>query len=249
MNLKTAEDILQLNEGRTLPRGELHKLIISSKKEGSAHWAGPEFIIGNTPMQGINWIGMLPHLKAVMLRTRLDSYGADGWTEETKKDTYRYSFKAKDGAINLQETANRVLISQPQFQYPILLFTGQTSGWRFEGRFIVSAIEDNHVMLRRVTEPEFSGTSAQDDQSFQEGGKIYVTHLLAERSKQVVSYLKSIQRWICEICGLDFAEAYGVKYIEAHHKVAISSYGDGQGTRTSDLALPVPIAIGRPTLT
>ncbi|MCI0558183.1 MAG: HNH endonuclease, partial [Nitrososphaera sp.] len=66
------------------------------------------------------------------------------------------------------------------------------------------------------------------------------THLMAERSKGVVKALKSVEAWVCDICGEDFLVRYGVKYIEAHHKVPISTYSASYVVSLSDFALLCP---------
>lgn len=63
---------------------------------------------------------------------------------------------------------------------------------------------------------------------------------MAERSKEVVQALKGVQTWLCDICGEDFFVRYGVKYIEAHHKVPISTYSASYVVRISDFALLCP---------
>jgi putative restriction endonuclease len=83
-------------------------------------------------------------------------------------------------------------------------------------------------------------SSPQDELLFQEGERKYVTHLMAERSKSAVKELKGVEAWICDICGEDFLAKYGVKYIEAHHKIPISTYSASHVVSLSDLALLCP---------
>lgn len=74
-------------------------------------------------------------------------------------------------------------------------------------------------------------------QGFIEGGKKYVTHLLSERSSPIVKLLKSSGSWVCEICNDDFKIKYGFEYIEAHHKVPISTKETKSVVVLEDLAL------------
>ena len=63
---------------------------------------------------------------------------------------------------------------------------------------------------------------------------------MTERNKEVVKALKSVETWLCDICGEDFFLRYGVKYIEAHHKVPISTYSESYVVSLSDFALLCP---------
>lgn len=122
MELKTSNDILGLDIGNTVTKRNMFDLILYSKVKDSQYWVDEDSIIGNTTQQGINWIGTFPELKGVIIKTRPGSYANDGWVSNVK-DMYSYSFKAKKGEISYTEKANKVLINQPQYLYPILLFT------------------------------------------------------------------------------------------------------------------------------
>ena len=125
--------------------------------------------------------------------------------------------------------------------YPIFLFTEEGDFWRLEGNFVVSEIEERFVVLKRGTS---SGTEAnaapQDESTFNEGNRRYVTHLLVERSSEVVQMLKHISSWVCDICQLNFEKRYGVQYIEAHHKIPITTYSEEHEVCLSDFALLCP---------
>lgn len=239
MYLQTPQDIFGVGIGDTVTKRNLYDLIQYSKVEGSPYWGGTEFLIGNTPQQGINWIGAPPMLQAVIIKTRHGSYEHDGWLDPGKT-SYRYSFKARKSKITHTEMANSVLIAQPQHAYPVLLFTERASDWIFEGQFSVAEIEDAFVVLSRYTAGFKTGSIAQDDAAFEEGGRRYVTHLLAERSRKVVDFLKSNSASVCDICAQDYFVLYGVKYIEAHHKVPLSTYTSKYVVKPEDLALLCP---------
>ncbi len=75
----------------------------------------------------------------------------------------------------------------------------------------------------------------------QEGKRRLRTHLSIERNQRVVMEAKRLHAQRndgglpCEVCGFDFASAYGVNgegYIEAHHRVPLSEAGEG-GVRTN----------------
>ena len=115
MELNEPQDLLSLSSGDTVSKRNLFDLIQYSKVEGSDQWSGAEWAIGNTPQQGINWIGNLPHVEAVIIKTRQGSYTDDGWADEQRR-SYQYSFKARKGAISFAEKANQVLVQQPENQ-------------------------------------------------------------------------------------------------------------------------------------
>jgi putative restriction endonuclease len=239
MELKKAQDIFSLSTGTVVTKRNLYDLVQFSKVEKSSYWSGIQGIIGNTPQQGINWIGLFPKIEAVIIKTRPGSYENDGWADETKI-SYRYSFKARNGEISYAEKANNALIKQPQYLYPIFLFTECKDGWYFEGTFSVSDIENEFVVLHRGVVPLIDFAEYEVESIFHEGEKKYVTHLMAERSKSAVKILKSIKTWICDICSEDFFVKYGVKYIEVHHKIPISMYSSSHTISLSDLALLCP---------
>jgi len=239
MELKKAQDLFSLSTGDIVGKQNLYALVQFSKVEESPYWSGKAGIIGNTPQQGINWVGQLPKVQAVIIKTRPGSYDDDGWADEDKT-SYRYSFKAKNGKISYTEKANEVLVKQPQHLYPILLFTENKDGWYFEGAFSVSEIENKFVVMHRGVASAAEVSVQQDELLFQEGERKYVTHLMAERNKGVVKALKNVEVWGCNICGEDFFDRYGVEYIEAHHKVPISTYSTSYVVSLSDFALLCP---------
>jgi putative restriction endonuclease len=108
------------------------------------------------------------------------------------------------------------------------------------GDFSVSEIQNKYVVLRRGVASDAEFSAPQDELLFQEGERKYVTHLMAERSKGVVKALKSAETWVCDICGEDFFARYAVKYIEAHHKVPISTYSESYVVSLANFALLCP---------
>lgn len=239
MELKRVSDLFLLPTGETFSKRNLFDLIQLSKVEGSQYWSGPEWVIGNTPQQGINWIGHPADIKGVIIKTRPGAYEEDGWSDESKT-SYHYSFKARNNVISYTEKANAVLIRQPQHLYPILLFIEQKDEWLFEGVFSVSEIESNFVVLHRRNAAETDTMVPQDDLKYYEGERKYVTHLMAERNRDVVRLLKETNKWTCDICGEDFFSKYGVEYIEAHHKTPISTFSHRFEVSPADFALLCP---------
>jgi hypothetical protein len=72
--------------------------------------------------------------------------------------------------------------------------------------------------------------------SFNEGALRLASHQKRERSSRLIEQVKRERKWICEICKIDFLTQYGVKYIEAHHKVPLSQRGESIST-------PIDIAL------
>jgi putative restriction endonuclease len=239
MELRKADDLFAISRGEEISKRNLFDLIQFSKVEGSSYWSGSESIIGNTPQQGINWVGQPPEVRAVIIKTRPGSYETDGWSDD-HRTSYRYSFKARTGKISYTEIANKVLINQPRYLYPIFLFTEEKDGWRFEGNFSVTAIENAFVVLIRGSHATAALASTEGDGQYHEGERKYVTHLMAERNRDVVKVVKKLQEWICDVCGSDFLSRYGVTYIEAHHKVPISTYPSSYTVSPTDFVLLCP---------
>lgn len=177
MELKKPDDIFKLPIGETVTKRNLFDLIQYSKVADSSHWSGEEMQVWNTPQQGINWVGLPPTCRAVIIKTRRGSYSEDGWANK-KKTEYNYSFKAKKGVISYAEKANAVLINQPTHHYPILLFTESKDLWVFEGAFSVSEIQDKYVVLKRRDVVTRDRLLPQEEILYQEGGRKYVTHLM-----------------------------------------------------------------------
>lgn len=228
------DELLGSPVGAVVSKRSLYDLIQYSKVPGSAYWRGNNFIINNTPQQGINWVGELPSLHGVIVKVRDGSYAHDGWRGD-EKNLYRYSFKARKGMISLNEKANLALMNQVEFGYPILLYSELKGSWVFEGVFEVAECAGEYVTLARRTNSSIE--PAKSGQGIMEGGQKYVTHLISERNPQVVKMLKASNTSVCEICNEDFKHKYGVQYIEAHHKVPISDVSVRREVALEDFAL------------
>lgn len=237
MHLHQTKDIFDLTVGDTVTKRNLFDLIQYSKVDGSIYWSGPENLISNTPQQGINWIGVPPYTRAVIVKTRPGSYEHDGWTDSSKSE-YNYSFKVRRGEVSFNDKSNLVLVEQPQYLYPVLLFSEVKEGWLFEGVFGVHEIKERYVVLKKMSLASIDPGAFGE--TFYEGKKVYVTHLLAERNKKVVDFLKASNSSVCDICDIDFNATYGFDYIEAHHKVPMHYYSGEHAIDPSDFALLCP---------
>lgn len=237
MILNSAKEIFDIKQGVMISKRNLFDVIQFSKVLESPYYDGPDFVIGNTPQQGINWIRSEEKTRAVVIKTRPGSYEHDGWLDETMT-AYNYSFKARMDVISYDEIANRVLLEQPQAGYPILLFTDRGKNWYFEGLFVVASIEKKFVTLERWA--NIGDVQDADDWSLPEGRRTYVTHIRTERSALAVSLAKSKNESRCEICDDDFNLRYGAPYIEAHHIIPIASKTAEYRVTAADFALLCP---------
>lgn len=70
MLLTKSQEIQELRNGDIVTKRNLYDLIQFSKVENSKYWTGFDNIIGNTPQQGINWIGAFPFVKGVIIKDR-----------------------------------------------------------------------------------------------------------------------------------------------------------------------------------
>jgi len=136
----TGKDILNMETGQSISNSDLYHLIINSKVKNSDNWGGEDYIIGNPPLQGINWIGSKHKILAVIIKSKEGKY-----TEDSHGKTY--AFKAKNGEVNKNEKANQVLINQPKDKYPLLYFIKDNNKCTLIGRFAVDKIFDKYVSL------------------------------------------------------------------------------------------------------
>lgn len=83
------------------------------------------------------------------------------------------------------------------------------------------------------------------DETYREGGSVLKMHLERERNRKLVARAKS-QRIIetgrleCDVCGFSFVKGYGdlgLGYIEAHHRLPLSSPKRKTKIQVKDLAL------------
>lgn len=84
---------------------------------------------------------------------------------------------------------------------------------------------------------------------FTEGSRKLITHEVRERNQKVVKEAKRLFRrehngeLFCEICGFNFKAVYGKVgdgFIEAHHKVSLSSMAKEHKVNPSDLMMVCP---------
>lgn len=83
----------------------------------------------------------------------------------------------------------------------------------------------------------------EDDQAYAEGKSVVRTVRQRQRSRLLVSRAKAQFRALhegrlyCEVCGFDYAETYGVDYIEAHHTKPIASLDDETANTTEAVVM------------
>jgi predicted HNH restriction endonuclease len=84
-----------------------------------------------------------------------------------------------------------------------------------------------------------------DESAFAEGQVQYSSHRRLERDSSITRKAKAKRlaetgRLECDVCGTDFAKAYGsvgIGFIEAHHTKPVSALDSNEKTKLSDLAL------------
>lgn len=238
--------LLSLTISDIINKQNLSQLIQKSKKDDSENWEGKDWIIKNTPQQGINWIGEHPNIKAVIIKTKDSSYADDGW-KNNEKTIYSYSFKAAKGIINFNDSANRVLINQPISNYPILLFTDSSNKWEFQGCFkIIDILEKAVILEKMISFPSLNDKNSDNDDvilyknEHTEGKIKYITHMLSERNRKIIDEIKDNSQWVCDICEIKFLDKYGKNYIEAHHKIPIHTFTGEHRILKTDFALLCP---------
>ncbi|NLR53506.1 restriction endonuclease, partial [Citrobacter freundii] len=85
-----------------------------------------------------------------------------------------------------------------------------------------------------------SDNANEKAKEYTEGNKRYITHIIAERNKNVISEVKGKNDWICDICDIEYLKKYNKKYIEAHHKVPLHTFQEQHIITTKDFVLLCP---------
>lgn len=155
-------------------------------------------------------------------------------------DGFSYSFKARKGVVNDKEMANRVLIEQVIFGYPLILFSEKADAWKCEGFFRVNRVEDHFIMMEPYRSDKLLEIDLLGSVDYMEGGRRLAVNLLVERNSKSVSDLKKLREWICDICSLVSHKRYGVGFIEAHHKTPVHFKNFSQKVEMEDFALLCP---------
>ena len=168
-SLKTAKDILELNNGDTIGKSSLYSLIVNSKQYGSSAYLGQDYEVKNTPQQGINWIGDDIKPKAVIVKSKAGNYLQDSRNE--------YAFKARNRVVNKYEKANQVLINQKKYGYPIMYFIESGyDDWKLLGRFQVIEIKNTSVVLSPFN------VNTTNNNSSNESKQIFANEVLSTKS-------------------------------------------------------------------
>jgi len=107
-----------------------------------------------------------------------------------------------------------------------------TGRWRLKAYHAAEEIED---IVLEDTEVEMEAA---------EGRRRLRVHLARERSRSLIKAFKAqLSSYECEACGADMGDVYGLLgegYIEAHHRIPVSSLKDGETTKLRDLAALCP---------
>jgi putative restriction endonuclease len=144
--LLSANDLIELRDGSTIPAQLLYDSIVQSKRPGSSNWTGLPGRIGNTPQQGINWVGEPQSIRAVLIKWNEGAYPLDGWVSG-QQPRFRYSLKQQKGRVRRKEVANMALLQQPRLGYPIVLLRVVGINLNMLGWFDVVAVAGDNVYL------------------------------------------------------------------------------------------------------
>lgn len=178
----TGKDILNMKNGQSILKSDFYNLIVYSKDRNSKNWAGEEYIINNTPQQGINWIGSTNKTLAVILKSKEDKYAEDSHGK-------RYAFKARNGVVNKKEKANRVIINQPKYKYPLLYFVENNKSYILIGRFAVEKVFNKDVSLipfeKNTSEYEYNRLINVSDNITDESNEVESKHDRTNGNKSV----------------------------------------------------------------
>ena len=115
-------------------------------------------------------------------------------------------------------------------------------------RATANAIRE-HIKVGRNTKsvrsPEQEWMSDDPKLEAIEGNLLAKSHIVRERNRKLIqkkkkSVLQKSGRLVCEACGFDFAEKYGIRgkgFIECHHTKPLRDLKPGSMTRLNDLVL------------
>jgi len=234
IRLKNSTQLLELEAGQAIKKTDLFSIIQTSKQPGSSCWHGENWVIGNTPQQGINWIGNPTRLLAGLIKFIPGSYRDDLWLDETRTK-FQYSFKAQKGKISYNETANQVLLSQPMESFPILLFFDELiqeeKVWHFQGFFKVAGVGRESVDL--VRGENFRLGLVGKKRTRKVIGLDFAAHHLAEQSKFANRFLVSAGS-SCQQCGMKTGHYEEEHALEAHMTKRIVEFRDGSELEMND---------------
>src|SRR5574344_1755659 len=172
VEIHNGKDILNLRNGDKIRKNDLYEIIVKSKDDTSDSFL-KDYIINNTPQQGINWIGNDEQPKAVIIKSKSGKYENDSNTE--------YAFKARNGKVNKFEKANKVIINQKKYKYPIMYFFESGNNWILKGRFSIKEEKNESVVLEPFDSNQIIGkedTTEMKQNVFVNSG---VTEYISER--------------------------------------------------------------------
>ena len=230
----TSKDILQMKIGDKISNSEMKKVITESKNSSSKdYFQGYEYSIGNTYQQGIHWIGNIDDPKAVIIKSKQGKY-PDGEMHYALQGRKRRNSDEK--IVDKNSMVNRAVINSKEKKYPLLYFINVGNEWVFKGKFITKSINDKDVELMEY----FDESNVESNISFTEGNIKIQQHIVHERNLSIIAKIKSDREWKCDICNLIMEQEYGIKFIEAHHKIQVSSFKESHEIKENDIALICP---------
>ncbi len=146
---------------------------------------------------------------------------------------WQYSFKAKYEDSHLVPVSQRFLLEVPAKRH-------RTDRGYIGERFwfypesspnYAKFLESFRLMARGGSVPKVR--SSEEQAAYEEGQQYLVETMVSARNPKLTAAAKAKQRFNCQACGFNFKNFYGMigdGFVEAHHKIAISS-----GMRTSTI--------------
>jgi len=133
----SASDLLALRRGQKVLKSELYDAIVRSKVGAERSKAALRERIGNTPQQGIHWIGEFPNIRGAIVKIIHGAYEAD--IASGDESLIRYSLKLQKGSLLRAEKANQALLLQPAAAYPVIVLIEEGDSYRCAGKYGVRA--------------------------------------------------------------------------------------------------------------
>jgi 5-methylcytosine-specific restriction protein A len=147
---------------------------------------------------------------------------------------WKYSFKAKFEDAHLVPTSQRYLLEVPaKRRRTDKGYIGEKFWFYPETSSHYEKFLESFRVMTRGGGDLLTIRTDEEQEGYEEGQRYLVEMMVSARNRKLVADAKVKQQFNCQACGFNFRNFYGkigVGFIEAHHKVVISS-----GNRTSKL--------------
>jgi 5-methylcytosine-specific restriction protein A len=145
---------------------------------------------------------------------------------------WQYSFKAKFKDAHLVPKSQRFLLEVPAKRHRTDKgYIGERFWFYPETSSRYDKFLESFCMMMRGHGDLPTVRTDEEQEGYEEGQRYLVETMASARNSKLIADVKAKRNFLCQACGFDFKSFYGKigdGFIEAHHKIAISS-----GTRTS----------------